>query len=680
MKNLLCLLLWLLLAALDLCGQTVARTPAFIGASRTIPAASGGVSISSVSTSIKNGRTNIVISGSGFGASQGAGLVRVAVSDSVAATTHKYIAFRSVSTVATVATGNLTNNAPSGAAQNDILIAVIACRSNVAFTAPSGGEWTEIVQTNGGNLSTTTSTSIGSGSMWWCRRGASNPNLVWTRTGGDVAMGRILAYVGCVTNGSPLDGTATMNTLSANSATVTTAGITTTINDARVILAFAGADNTTASAYKGTTAPYVLVERADSNTATGADTTLAVADALMKTAGATGTLQFTAGNSSKHVAMACALKPQEYGPIVQTVTSWADTSITITGVRTNGLDIGTRYVFVSNNSGQTNSSGFAATVTGDVLYVNTDSTAGTQDGTTSTAGSSGTAAFASLNAALNSLPATLTDQVTIKCLNPSSKPDYTTAENTYTETSRDNYILVTPETGHRHAGVWDASKYHLSVTNGNGIYNNTPSHFRISGMQCKLTLTAGDQAAFKSVNAGQNEIDVYGEIEGCIAWSVLSGGATSTGFSSRPPTAPGDGESYIYNCISYENQNGFQNDFLAGQFLNCTAYGNTYNFLSDVANMMVVRNSIDAAASGINFVGTFDVGSDYNASSTTGAPGSNSRQSQTFTFTATGSDNYHLQSGDAGAKDFGQTLNLFSTDIDAQTRSGSWDIGADEYQ
>jgi len=56
------------------------------------------------------------------------------------------------------------------------------------------------------------------------------------------------------------------------------------------------------------------------------------------------------------------------------------------------------------------------------------------------------------------------------------------------------------------------------------------------------------------------------------------------------------------------------------------------------------------------------------------------RTSQTFTFVDEGNDNFHLASSDAGAKDFGTDLSTtFTVDVDGQTRSGSWDIGADEY-
>lgn len=45
-----------------------------------------------------------------------------------------------------------------------------------------------------------------------------------------------------------------------------------------------------------------------------------------------------------------------------------------------------------------------------------------------------------------------------------------------------------------------------------------------------------------------------------------------------------------------------------------------------------------------------------------------------------GSYDFHLDSSDTAAKDQGYDLSaIFTTDIDGDTRSGTWDIGADEY-
>lgn len=64
--------------------------------------------------------------------------------------------------------------------------------------------------------------------------------------------------------------------------------------------------------------------------------------------------------------------------------------------------------------------------------------------------------------------------------------------------------------------------------------------------------------------------------------------------------------------------------------------------------------------------------------------GSGHRSSQTPTFANRAGDDYHLASSDAACKDYGTNLSgdggyPISVDIDNVTRSGSWDIGCDEY-
>jgi hypothetical protein len=118
--------------------------------------------------------------------------------------------------------------------------------------------------------------------------------------------------------------TGSANTLGANSATVTTGTITTAANSELLILFFFGADNTAASAFLAATSPTVSsgttsavlnspllnawTEVADSTTTSGADTGNAFAHAVKGTAGATGTLQCTAGNSSRHGMIVGAFK------------------------------------------------------------------------------------------------------------------------------------------------------------------------------------------------------------------------------------------------------------------------------------------------------------------------------------------------------------------------------------
>jgi hypothetical protein len=117
--------------------------------------------------------------------------------------------------------------------------------------------------------------------------------------------------------------TGSANTLGANSTTVTTASITTTEDGELLISFFFGADNTSASLFTAATSPNnqsaaaggahipnpnFWGEVADSTTTLGADTGNAFAHAVKVTAGATGTLQTTAGNSSRHGLIVGAFK------------------------------------------------------------------------------------------------------------------------------------------------------------------------------------------------------------------------------------------------------------------------------------------------------------------------------------------------------------------------------------
>jgi hypothetical protein len=76
----------------------------------------------------------------------------------------------------------------------DLFVAMIAYRSNAAFSLPSG--WSLVAtQQSSGNTLTVTSTSIGSGLMAYCvYDAASPPGYTFTRTAGNVAYGRLAVY------------------------------------------------------------------------------------------------------------------------------------------------------------------------------------------------------------------------------------------------------------------------------------------------------------------------------------------------------------------------------------------------------------------------------------------------------------------------------------------------------
>lgn len=228
--------------------------------------------------------------------------------------------FVAVSGAVTAASGNITLTEPAGVIQGDLLVACISYRSNAAFTKPSG--WTDITSQNTGNTTANGTGSIGSGFMAYIRRGSSAPSLVFTRTAGDVAIGRIVAYRDSDSSGTLV--TQTSATLGTAATAISVSGVTTSNDRDLIVVAACGARNSTFTNFDTATDPATASstnsgqtaapiagtwqERADSGTTTGADCSLGIADAVRATAGATGNITITASSSARHVVMVGVFK------------------------------------------------------------------------------------------------------------------------------------------------------------------------------------------------------------------------------------------------------------------------------------------------------------------------------------------------------------------------------------
>jgi hypothetical protein len=229
--------------------------------------------------------------------------------------------FVGVSSAAEVASGNLTLVTTGVTIQTgDLVIACIAARGNAAFSAPDSN-WTIVEQQSSGNTDLTAATAIASGVMMVCESWpASAPSLVFGRTGGDVGRGVLLVYRGQKASG-PLD-VHSSNTPGAATTTPTTTSISTTTGEELIVAMVAGADNvsmgpfvaTDPSAATGAVTTDDLgyeqqwLFRHASNTTTGADTSLGVADATKTATGATGAIQCTMSVASRHVMIAASFK------------------------------------------------------------------------------------------------------------------------------------------------------------------------------------------------------------------------------------------------------------------------------------------------------------------------------------------------------------------------------------
>jgi len=261
-------------------------------------------------------------------------------------------------------------------------------------------------------------------------------------------------------------------------------------------------------------------------------------------------------------------------------------------------------------------------------------------------------------------------------------------------TSSTQYIKITVPTAERHDGKWNTSRYRLVVSATDAYVLQVSEDFaRLEGLQIQNTSTGNFPGGVNTI-AGAGSVHY---ISHCISRATVGATTTQRGFNFRA------GTTYVWNCLAYDwlggtTSTGFRSNHTTGNIYcyNCTAHSCDQGFEHpDNGTAMYVKNCLAAGCASAFPAGwNWPTGSDYNATdnaqATTGngglnnPPGANSRYSQTFSFVDSANDDWHLTSSDAGAKDFGTDLSAdsnlaFSDDVDGQTRSGSWDIGFDEY-
>ncbi len=228
-------------------------------------------------------------------------------------------AFAGVSSSVEASSGDIALSEPAGVADGDLLLACIGYRSNAAFTAPAG--WTLLEEENTGDTTENATTSIASGAIWYRVRSGSGSGT-WTRTGGDVALGRMIAYR--KGGGFAFDVSNSITLASGASSTSTlTGGVTTTANGALIVAMGVAARDTSgfssvdatdpanASSATDTTTPPTAgtwIERCDTQTATGADVAMALFDGIKATAGSTGNIVFATNLTQRGAYFAVAFK------------------------------------------------------------------------------------------------------------------------------------------------------------------------------------------------------------------------------------------------------------------------------------------------------------------------------------------------------------------------------------
>lgn len=244
-------------------------------------------------------------------------------------------------------------------------------------------------------------------------------------------------------------------------------------------------------------------------------------------------------------------------------------------------------------------------------------------------------------------------------------------------TDSTRYIEVTVPSAERHDGKWNTSKYRLELTTVTGL-DCVESDVRIHGIQLSQTTSTVNARGITLRGTGEYQIS------NIIGKGSYSGAAT--GFFINNNTT---GTLKCWNVVIYDILNGgatmaaFRNNSTGIIYCYNATVHNCFRGYLRSNGTFLVKNCIAQDCTDDGYNGTFDAASTNNCSDiASDAPGSNSSTGE-VTFVDEANDDFHLDSSDTVAKDLGADLSAdanipFSTDIDGATRSGTWDIGADE--
>lgn len=260
-----------------------------------------------------------------------------------------------------------------------------------------------------------------------------------------------------------------------------------------------------------------------------------------------------------------------------------------------------------------------------------------------------------------------------------------TIHNYTTDATR--YINIYTTATARHNGKWKTDAYRIEITsifpNPNTVVSVTSGYVTIKGLQVKLNgdLTNWQEGIAVNISATATATVAY-----CISWSTSSG-APIGGIKFL------GGKITAYNNIIY----GWNGDSSAGLLANngsnaeAYMYNNTVyncgngmlhnNFTATVitAKNNILYNNVTEDWRIYNFPGTLTTANNLTKDATSPDVAYRSK-TLTFVNITAGSEDLHLVSGDTDAIDDGVDLSAtFTDDIDGVTRSGTWDIGADEF-
>ncbi len=249
-------------------------------------------------------------------------------------------------------------------------------------------------------------------------------------------------------------------------------------------------------------------------------------------------------------------------------------------------------------------------------------------------------------------------------------------------TDATRYIEIKTLVAARHHGRWSTDYYILDKTAVDGYALRIGvSNVIIDGLQLDHS---GDGGNIYAITMLADTVNIV--IKDCLGQITSADGGQCRVFNANDHNVA---NSVIFvNCAVLSSKlrgfsAGTDSSVIGTRFYNCTTRGCLGVGFYGSANTFIAINCLGDGAGVNDYSPTGGAtGSKNNASSDTTAPGTSPRISQTFTWV--GSSDSHIDVDDAGARTYGFDLSAdavysFNIDVDGNTRSGSWDIGADQF-
>lgn len=248
-----------------------------------------------------------------------------------------------------------------------------------------------------------------------------------------------------------------------------------------------------------------------------------------------------------------------------------------------------------------------------------------------------------------------------------------------------HYRELTVNSAHRHAGVWDTGKQNFQVSSTNIVITIDEAFGRLSYIQAKNThATNGGGGIFKIGNVTGCQINQ------CLGWYTAPAGTDDAAVFYV--NGAGATNFVIRNCIGYAGRHGVyvsNASATGGVIQNSTFVGNVVSGVKAVVSVTMTLTNVycggnatrdydQAGSANYAYTTVTCMASDTN-STESGLTNSIAYSTSNFTNVTAGSVDVHLVTGSA-LIDAGTDLSgSFTVDIDGVARSGTWDVGADEF-